>query len=1004
MISIDTMDSTHINGSPEDGGNSIGSSTSVPQELTNHGTTPSGKPRLFVCLTCTRAFARLEHLKRHERSHTKEKPFSCGVCQRKFSRRDLLLRHAQKLHAGCTDAITRLRRKSVKKSGDKDINFNLNLFPDKIHEDLIERDSSPASKLSSTTSSRTNSNATSDLFHHSEPSSAPDISFKRSRKNSDFVRKRGGRNRGASFSAQSGANYAVGIPEFNDLYPGADNVEFSTPQLMPSSFHDESSWLNNLGSIPGMNDNKKEKYNVNLQYMMPTATMNSEVDDRQHSHQQLQQSESNNQHSSLQQSHQLHQPHVETNSNSQPLDYGYSFYDIPESIASNTSFNTEFKLSKNLSPINQEDDDIDLSNHTGLDNNANNNQSHSRNQNGNPHQLPMDFDLNFLNDIDELTHEFDVNAKFVPNGYSFYGDNPSVENSSPSNLNSPSYLNQSQLLNIENINSLNNLKLNYSRTQLFTENLRTLISKSLNKYPISGAMNPIMPPNDKLEFYLNVFIKEFLNHYPFIHVSKLNEYEIMQMTLNEDKSNESARVCLPLLIATIGALLSNNKNDSEHLYEASRRTIHIYLETRKNLSESSKSNPLWLIQSLTLSVLYGLCSDNENNVFIVIRQLNALNSLVKTSIKNNKTLLFSVAGSDEETFEKLSKPSLFGIDDEAKFKNNINIQSQMRIVFFIYRLTSFLLLTYNIPLTLSLSDLNNMKILDKSDDFLWSFADFNYYKEYHETNNLMINIDHNMSNKLSYKELVLKLSKGIESDFNQSNISNFIFVVGLFEINQFNKMNLIGIINSLPVKLSSNREVIDFYVLSNFVKISSTLNFKLIKQQSWLKNYAELIKYYDMTINNFKLINSNNLVGVIQNCEDVIKLLTCNVNESGELSVDLINFNNPVHCQFVFHIFILLSIIYMVLNYQNGNADQEFIRLFQLLKTLQSSLNLKLQYALDDNNNIENSRKEKHLLLLNFGESLLLHVYNNYLRVAIFEKLSSNLYQIRKFLIDNGNY
>ena len=58
----------------------------------------------------------MEHLRRHERSHTKEKPFSCGVCQRKFSRRDLLLRHAQKLHAGCSDAITRLRRKSIKRS------------------------------------------------------------------------------------------------------------------------------------------------------------------------------------------------------------------------------------------------------------------------------------------------------------------------------------------------------------------------------------------------------------------------------------------------------------------------------------------------------------------------------------------------------------------------------------------------------------------------------------------------------------------------------------------------------------------------------------------------------------------------------------------------------------------------------------------------------------------------------------------------------------------------
>ncbi|KAK5167604.1 uncharacterized protein LTR77_007303 [Saxophila tyrrhenica] len=77
------------------------------------------KPRPHICNTCGRSFARLEHLKRHERSHTKEKPFECAECTRCFARRDLLLRHQQKLHlTGTPSSKPRSgRRESVSSAG-----------------------------------------------------------------------------------------------------------------------------------------------------------------------------------------------------------------------------------------------------------------------------------------------------------------------------------------------------------------------------------------------------------------------------------------------------------------------------------------------------------------------------------------------------------------------------------------------------------------------------------------------------------------------------------------------------------------------------------------------------------------------------------------------------------------------------------------------------------------------------------------------------------------------
>ncbi|KAL5395539.1 hypothetical protein PMIN06_005328 [Paraphaeosphaeria minitans] len=101
--------------SASSGNSSVQTAKPEPSQTTNSAPFPppkTDKPRPHVCGTCQRSFARLEHLKRHERSHTKEKPFECPQCTRCFARRDLLLRHQQKLHQqGATSSRPRTGRR-----------------------------------------------------------------------------------------------------------------------------------------------------------------------------------------------------------------------------------------------------------------------------------------------------------------------------------------------------------------------------------------------------------------------------------------------------------------------------------------------------------------------------------------------------------------------------------------------------------------------------------------------------------------------------------------------------------------------------------------------------------------------------------------------------------------------------------------------------------------------------------------------------------------------------
>ncbi|RUS19893.1 STE like transcription factor-domain-containing protein [Endogone sp. FLAS-F59071] len=85
---------------------------STPSPSTSHSDV--FKKRFYVCpfYGCDRHFKRLEHRKRHLRTHTSEKPYGCHLCGKKFSRTDNLSQH-RKTHERRSECETERERRAT---------------------------------------------------------------------------------------------------------------------------------------------------------------------------------------------------------------------------------------------------------------------------------------------------------------------------------------------------------------------------------------------------------------------------------------------------------------------------------------------------------------------------------------------------------------------------------------------------------------------------------------------------------------------------------------------------------------------------------------------------------------------------------------------------------------------------------------------------------------------------------------------------------------------------
>ncbi|KAA8621807.1 DNA binding regulatory protein AmdX [Pyrenophora tritici-repentis] len=682
------------------------------------------KPRPHVCATCTRSFARLEHLKRHERSHTKEKPFECPQCTRCFARRDLLLRHQQKLHQQ-GNTSTRPRQGRRESTTGLPPNASGRVRKNSISGNAVGIKGNVMRPRANTISHIDPNALSSFLASHGTPIAGP----------------RGGHPGHSHHSSLSGTSQfdyrgmstAVGNHGQHHALPRLDTHRgfgmggggLRTAPIQTMAGHDEHDFDKFFASSTGstIDPNQLHHFNAGLgvsqspfkqQFANPFAGNNPiEEDDF---------SWSMGMDSSL----------VFSAANESALD-GSSPSAI--STASQGAFN-DMMLDGSSQPNSAAMWHNPLVTHTSIN--------------------PATFSFDSMNPIfPELMVNTGTGQDLGDNGVQgdFYASTPPpLAAMSPSGgmPGMPNQYFQTPITFASDARSISSSSVNGSArhssvssfsTETITDSTRQALMFNLSQAmgyghgaqrrfstpsissPLSsnGTVKPstqagILPSTIDIQRYVNAYIHYFHPHFPFLHIPTLsfNTPAYTYQLRTAGNFNQDTMVggggCLILAMAAIGALYEYEQNVAKELFEAAKKLILFYLDERRKAGLSAVNGPssandhinkppLWLVQAMLLNLIFGHSCGDRQAAEVASTHCAALVSLAKAAgldkpVPPEQGNPNSPNNANGDNMHMSDDQQADSVDEHAQWMQWKNVEERKRTYFAIFSMSSLLVSAY----------------------------------------------------------------------------------------------------------------------------------------------------------------------------------------------------------------------------------------------------------------------------------------------------------------------